>query len=97
MSRYISEYPLFLQIFGHTIMDAFVNEDLLVMKHRNGELKIYSLPWIIKHCTTVRASLGEFVELRGGDSVMGIRAGGVGNPGFGIPCTVNITGEVLKE
>jgi hypothetical protein len=85
-----------MQIFGADISDGFVNEDLLVISHKCGMIKVYSLTWIIKNCTIVNASLGTFVELpRGEGRSSGIRAGAVGNPGFGVPCTVQITGTVL--
>ena len=81
-----------LQIFGEDVSDAFVNDDLLVVSHKSGTIKMYSLPWIVKNCTVVDASLGSFVELpRGRGSE--IRAGAVGNPGFGVPCTVQLAGK----
>ena len=81
-----------MQVFGEDIVDAVVNEDILVTSHRGGVVNMYSLRWIVEHCTVVDASLGKFVELpREGRG--GIRAGSVGSPGFGIPCTVKLTGK----
>lgn len=85
-----------LQIFGEDVSDAFVNDDLLVVSHKGGMIRMYSLPWIVKNCTVINASLGSFVELPR-DVGSGIRAGAVGNPGFGVPCTVQLTGERWDE
>ena len=68
-----------------------MNEDLLVVS--NGRLvKMYSLSWIIKNCTILSASLGQFIEMNReiGEE---LRAGAVGNPDFGIPCTIKLTGK----
>lgn len=70
-----------------------MNDDLLVLTHRKGVVKMYSLPWIIEHCTMLEAPLGVFVELPREAGLGGIRAGTVGNPGFGIPWTVKLTGK----
>lgn len=86
--------PFALQIFGEDIADASVNEDLLVVTHRDSTVKMYSLTWIIDNCTILDASLGSFVEMTGERSgYAGIPGGSVGNPGFGIPCTVKLTGQ----
>ena len=71
-----------------------MNEDLLVVTHKDGIVKMYSLMWIVDNCTVVKASLGNFVELMGeGPGRGGIRGGAVGNPGFGVPTTVKLTGS----
>ena len=76
------------------MVDANVSEDLLVVTYKTGVVKIYSLRWIIDNCTVMKASLGEFVELKRCFSAdMRIRAGAMGNPGFGIPHTVVFTGR----
>ena len=75
------------QIFGGDIQDASLNQDVLVVAHSTGYYRMYSLPWIIKHYSVVKATLGEWVELGG------TRAGVMGETGFGVPLTLNITGE----
>ena len=42
------------------------------------------------------APLGRFVELPREAGLGGIRAGAVGNPGFGIPWTVKLTGKFFE-
>ncbi len=76
-----------LQIFGGDIQDASLNQDVLVVAHSKGYYRMYSLSWIIEHYSVVKASLGEWVDLGG------TRAGVMGEAGFGVPLTVNITGE----
>ncbi|XP_064384115.1 DDB1- and CUL4-associated factor 17-like [Halichondria panicea] len=73
------------QIFGGDIQDASLNQDVLVVAHSTGYYRMYSLPWIIKHYSVVKATLGEWVELGG------TRAGVMGETGFGVPLTLNIT------
>ncbi|XP_064384693.1 DDB1- and CUL4-associated factor 17-like isoform X4 [Halichondria panicea] len=70
------------KIFGGDIQDASLNQDVLVVAHSTGYYRMYSLPWIIKHYSVVKATLGEWVELGG------TRAGVMG---FGVPLTLNIT------
>ncbi len=73
--------------------DASVSEDILEVRHRGGTVKMYSVPWIIQNCTVLSASLGKYVELNERNLGAGLRAGAVGNPGFGIPCTVKLKGK----
>ena len=82
-----NEFSLALQIFGENIKDAELSEDVLVISHSNSVLRFYSFRWIIEHCTVLRARLGERVEMEGGG-----REGRVGEPGFGVPITVKMTG-----
>ena len=49
---------------------------------------MYSLPWIMDHHTIVKATVGQHIQLDD------MRAGVVGDAGFGVPLTVNITGTV---
>lgn len=71
-----------------------MNEDLLVLTHKGGMVKMYSLSWMIENCTILPCSLGDIVELKEEAWVVGrSRTGAVGNPGFDIPCTVKLTGK----
>ena len=85
----LSCFPIQLQIFGEDIQDASINQDLLVISHSNGLYRMYSLPWIIEHYTIVKATMGQYVKLEG------MRAGTVGDYGFGIPLTVQLEGREL--
>ena len=61
-----------------------------MIAHNSGMFKMYSLKWIIDHCTVVKATLGKYVQLEIG------REGAVGNPGFGVPVTIKIKGMCLR-
>ena len=53
---------------------------------------IYSLPWILKNGTVLKASLGQAVEIK--DVAGGVtRMGAVGEEGFGVPYTIKLTGR----
>ena len=80
------------QVFGSNVADACIDEDRLVISHKRGMVKMYSLTWIINNCTILDAPLGKFVELAGEGAWL--RAGCVGNPDFGVPITVKLTGTV---
>lgn len=72
-------------IFGDTIRDASVNEDILVVSHSNGMYNMYSLHWILEHCSIItKPTIGQLVEVGGS-------MGQVGAPGFGVPITVKLT------
>ena len=75
-----------MQVFGAKIRDAELSEDVLVVSLSTNTFHFYSFQWMLKHCTVLKAGLGECVELDGG------RCGIVGEPGFGVPLTMNITG-----
>lgn len=75
-----------IQIFGVDIKDAELSEDVLVITHKNGMFAFYSFLWIVEHCTVLQAQLGERVVNREG------REGWVGEPGFGIPVTIEMRG-----
>ena len=79
------------QVFGADIVDAWVEEDSLVIEGKYSVIEIYSLPWIIKNCTVLEASLGQVVKF---EDVAGglIRTGTVGEEGFEIPYTIKFTG-----
>ena len=74
-------------MFGARIRDAELSEDVLVISLSNNTFNFYSFHWILSHCTVLKATLGEWVEMDGGR-----RSGIVGEPGFGVPLTMNITG-----
>ena len=76
-----------LQVFGEDIQDASLNQDVLVVSHSRGVYRMYSLPWIMDHHTVVKATVGQHIQLDD------MRAGVVGDPGFGVPLTVSITGN----
>ena len=63
-----------------------MNEDILVVSHSNGMYYMYSLHWILEHCSIiVKPTIGQLVEVGGS-------MGQVGAPGFGVPITVKLTG-----
>ena len=74
-------------MFGAKIRDAELSEDVLVVSHSNNTFHFYSFRWMLGHCTVLSASLGETVEVDRG------RCGVVGEPGFGVPLTMKITGS----
>ena len=45
---------------------------------------------MVNNCTVLKAVLGEWVEMEDG------RSGIVGEQGFGVPLTINLTGVFLK-
>ena len=75
-------------MFGAKIRDAELSEDVLVVSHSNNTFNFYSFRWMLEHCTVLEAGLGEWLEMDGGG-----RCGIVGEPGFGVPLTMNITGH----
>ena len=82
-------YILNFQIFGEDIKDAELSEDVLVITHSNKVFRFYSFVWIVQHCTVISARLGQVVETQEG------RSGRVGEPGFGVPITIKMTGSLL--
>ncbi|CAI8048148.1 DDB1- and CUL4-associated factor 17 [Geodia barretti] len=78
-------FSLNRSVFGAKIRDAELSEDVLVVSHSNNTFNFYSFRWMLKHCTVLEASLGEWLEMDGGG-----RCGIVGEPGFGVPLTMNI-------
>ena len=62
-----------------------MNEDLLMVMHSNKIFRFYSLEWIIENCTIINPRLGSEVE---GPNGRGI----IGDPDFGVPITVKLTG-----
>ncbi len=63
----------------------------MVAGSQHGILPDVQSAWIIEHYSVVKATLAEWVELGG------TRAGvmGSGEAGFGVPLTVNVTGECM--
>lgn len=62
----------------------------MVVSHSNGVYRMYSLPWIIEHYTVVKATLGQYLRLTS------LRAGVVGEAGFGVPLTIEMTGVCVS-
>ena len=62
---------------------------MLVITHSNKVFRFYSFVWIVQHCTVINAKLGQVVETQEG------RAGRVGEPGFGVPITIKMTGLLV--
>ena len=73
------------------MVDAFISKDLLVIGHKNDHIKIYSLPWILKNCKVLEASLGQVVEFKDAAGEL-TRTSAVGEELFGIPYTIKFTG-----
>jgi len=84
-------------VFGQHIIDASVSQDLLVVSHRNGTFNFYNLTWILEQFSVVpNVTIGQLVELPQVDSEGTPVRGVVGDNGFGIPVTIEITGKKIK-
>ncbi len=74
------------------MVGASISQDLLVVSSFKGLFKFYSLSWVLKNCVILDAALGEMVEIPNPAGVVPT-VGVVGEEGFGLPYTVEISGK----
>uniref|UniRef100_UPI00358F87E0 DDB1- and CUL4-associated factor 17-like isoform X2 n=1 Tax=Myxine glutinosa TaxID=7769 RepID=UPI00358F87E0 len=71
-------------IFGSTVTDVTVSENILITLHSNGTVKFYNLEEIVNKYKVKELSLGGQCEWDGKHGIVGSKA-------FGIPCNIQVT------